>query len=376
VLTRKTASIGLAAVGDCLQPVLFADLELRMKVAKWSFFTLLLAAVRGLQPGLLCQSSPSPVPLNEPYRQAQFHALLQDGFQRWDNGYLITHGWNGTLQTSPSKPGVALYDKDGQIAREAVVWLDGARSVSVGDAATSRSGRLVVSGGSINQQGAIANLIAEIGADNRVRHVIRTTPFMPVYVCALDDGTVWSYGVDRDDHLAGIENSLRLRHYSFEKGQLRALLDATRLSRGEGWLLERGHYPGEINLRCNSQTLALYNAASSELVEVDLHSNSLKVTQVAPLPSPPEFQITGFALTDSGALFASFYDRSRKPAVSGLFTLNREAAGGAKWVPVEGTVGPYLHGSSIERLLGADGDDLVYTSLKDGKMFWSKQSSQ
>lgn len=103
----------------------------------------------------------------------------------------------------------------------------------------------MVSGGATNQQGVITNTIAEIGPDNRVHRVIRTTPYMPVYVCALEDGTVWSYGVDRDDHLAGIENSLRLRHYSFEKGQLRALLDTTKLSPSEGWLLERGRYPAK-----------------------------------------------------------------------------------------------------------------------------------
>jgi hypothetical protein len=346
--------------------------EEAMKVMKWWFLSLLVDSILGLHPIFIGQAPVSPARLPEPYHQAQFSALFQEGFQRWDHGYLITHAWNGTLETSPSKPGVALYDKDGQIAREAVVWLDGARTVSVGDAATTKSGRLVVSGGTINQEGVIANTIMEIGHDNRVHRVIRTSPFMPAYVCALDDGTVWSYGVDRDDHFAGIENSLRLRHYSFEKGQLRALLDATRLSQGEGWLLERGRYPGEINLRCNSKTVALYNAASGELVEVDLQTNTLKVTEVTSLPSPPEFQITGFALTDSGALFASFYDRSTKPAMSGLFRMSRDNAGGAKWVPVEGTVGSYLQTSSIERLLGADGDDLVYARLKDGKMFWSK----
>lgn len=344
-----------------------------MKIMQRVSFALCIVFFLSLAPVSFCQSVPSPPPWAEPYHQAQSPALLQDGFQRWDHGYLITHAWAGTLETSPSKPGVILYDEDGQIVREAIVWFDGARTVSVGDVATTKSGRLVVSGGAVNQQGVITNTIAEIGHDNRVHRVIRTTPYMPVYVCALEDGTVWSYGVDRDEHLAGIENSLRLRHYSFEKGQLRALLDATRLSPNEGWLLERGRYPGEISFRCNSKTAVLYNAASSQLIEVDFQTNSMHLTNVAPLPSPPNFQITGFALTESGALFASFYDRSTKPAMSGLFKLNRDNAGGAKWVPVEGTVGTYLNSSPVQRLLGADNNDLVYTSLKDGKMFWAKQ---
>ena len=344
-----------------------------MKIVQRVYLSLLIVFFLGLDPVSFCQSTDSPAPLAGPYQQAQFPALLQGGFQRWDHGYLVTHAWTGTLETSPSKPGVVVYDQNGQIAREAIVWLDGARTVSVGDAATTKSGRLVVSGGAVNQEGVITNTIAEIGRNNRVHRVIRTTPYMPAYVCALEDGTVWSYGVDRDERLAGIENSLRLRQYSFEKGQLHALLDTTRLSPSEGWLLEHGRYPGEINFRCNSKTVALYNAASSQLIEVDLQTNAMKVTNVVPLPPPPAFQITGFALTESGALFASFYDRSAKPAMSGLFKLSRDNAGDAKWLPVENTVGAYLHGSPIQRLLGADNDGLVYTSLQDGKMFWSKQ---
>lgn len=284
----------------------------------------------------------------------------------------VTHAWNGTLQVTPNEAGVVLYDKDGRIAREAVVWLDGARNVSVGDVAVTRSA-MVVSGVASNQDGALANFIAETSGDGRVQRVIRTTPFLPVYLCALEDGTVWSYGEDRDDQLNGIQNSLRLRHYSFEKGQLSALLD---VGLERGWILSRGRYPGEISFRCNANTIVLHNAASSELIEFDLRSNLLRVTKVAPLPPPPEFHITGFALTDSGELFASLHDRSRKPAISGLFRLSRDGKDGAKWVPVDGTMGSYLHDSPIERLMGADGDDLVYTSLKDGKMFWSKRSPQ
>lgn len=324
----------------------------------------------------LGQSVAAPVRLAEPYHHAQFPALLQGGFKHWDHGNLITYAWNRTMETAPDKPGVVMYDNMGKISREAIVWLNTASRVSMGDADVSSAGHLVASGSSVNQDGMVADFIALIGDDNRVRKVVRTTPFMPVYVCAMADGTAWTYGVERDSHLDGIQNSLRLRHFSFEKDQLKALLDTSSLAPGEGWLLSRGRYPGEVALRCNSTTVALFNAASSELIEVDVQTNSLKVTHVANLPSPPEFRITGFALTDSGALFASFCDRSRNPAVSGLFTLNRDNAGGAKWVPVNGTVGTYLHGSPIAQLLGADGDDLVYTSLQDGKMFWSKQDSQ
>jgi hypothetical protein len=115
---------------------------------------------------------------------------------------------------------VALYDRDGHVVREGIVWFKDANSVSITDAAVNRAGNLVVSGGIENQAGAIANFIASIGTDGRLSQVIRTTPFVPIYVCAAEDGTVWSYGMDRDEEGKGIEKSLRLRQYSFEKGQL------------------------------------------------------------------------------------------------------------------------------------------------------------
>jgi hypothetical protein len=314
---------------------------------------------------LLGQDRAAPtVAFGQAHRQVQFTALLQGGFQHWDNGYLITYAWDTAKYASPERPAVVLYDKDGRVAREAVIWFEGADLVTVSGVAVGRSGQLVAAGGISNSQGVVANYIAEIGPDNRVRRVIRTTPFAPFYVCAMEDGTVWTYGLERDSHLNGIQSSFRLRQYSFEKGQIRALLDTSGLN--SGWELERGRYPGEISLRCNSKTLVLYNGQSADPVELDLHSNAVKVTKIPALPSAQEFRITGFALTESGDIFASFKDLSAKSASSGLFRINRGNAGDAKWAALDGTVGPYLHGSPIERLLGTDGDDIVHTRLKDG----------
>lgn len=246
-----------------------------------------------------------------------------------------------------------------------------ADSVSITDAAVNRAGNLVVSGGAENQAGVIANFIASIGSDGRLSQVIRTTPFLPIYVCAAEDGTVWSFGIDRDEEGRGIEKSLRLRQYSLDKGQLRATLDVSTLN-SAGWTLTQGRYPGEISLRCNSQKVGLYNGRSGEWVEFDFAANRLKVAKVNPLPSPKEIRITGFALTEAGDVFVSLHDRSSLPPRSGIFRLEFDSTGLGSWVPVKNTVGPYLHGGPIERLLGADGTDLVYTRDLDGVAYWSK----
>jgi hypothetical protein len=85
-----------------------------------------------------------------------------------------------------------LYDRNGAVAREAIVSFKDAKSVGIDDVAISKSGELVVAGGTESPTGAIANFIASIDAGGKIRQVVRTTPFLPVYVCAAEDGTVWS----------------------------------------------------------------------------------------------------------------------------------------------------------------------------------------
>ena len=308
--------------------------------------------------------------------EAQFPATMERSVHNyWDNGYFITIPGIGAMV--PDKPGVILYGKDGGVVRQATIWLDGATNVSVRDAAVSPSGNLVVSGWALSQQGAVATFIAEIGADDQIHRLIRTTPFTVASVCALDDGTVWAYGFDRDAHDNLVETSPRLRQYSFDKGQLRAVLDPSTLPDAEAsrnWHLYGGRYVGEVNFRCNANEVVVFNGETGDLVEFDLRKNTLRLTKVASLGGPPDFHITGFVLTNSGNMFLSFHDRSQvKPeGISGLLELAKDSSGKAKWVAVAGSSGRYLKDSPIQKLWGADGDTLVYSRSKDGRLYWSK----
>jgi hypothetical protein len=313
--------------------------------------------------------------LAEPHYQAGFPALFQGGFKYWDKGQLITWGWNMTLEVTQNKPAVVLYDSSGH-AREAYVWLQGAKSVNVDGAAVTKSGKLIVTGGTESLKGvgigdlsAITFYLAEIGENGHVKREIRTSPYMPVHICAAEDGTVWTFGIDRDENGNGVDSSPMVRQFSFDKGQLKAFLFTKDLD--PGWFFLDGRYPGEVTLRCNTKGLVIYNGQSSELVRVDLFDDAVTVTKVAPLPPISQLRITGFALTESGDIFASFHER-KNPPMSGLFKLSFNGDGGASWTPVAGTLGPYRRGSPIERLMGAEGDDLVHTRDVDGKMYWSK----
>jgi hypothetical protein len=210
-----------------------------------------------LPPALIapCLAGQSAAPpswkLSEPLHQASVPGLLHTWNRIWDKSYLVSWGSHGSWDASPSEPAVVLYDRDGHVAREGIVWFKDAYRVSVSDVAVNKAGDLVVSGGTENGAGVIANYIAAVGKDGHLGQVIRTTPFMPIYICAAEDGTVWSFGIDRDDEGRGKEESLRLRQFSFGKGQTKAMLDVSaleflRLVAGSRPILRRNQFAVQL----------------------------------------------------------------------------------------------------------------------------------
>jgi hypothetical protein len=336
-----------------------------MSALKLQWLVLTLSCV-GICTGLQGQlSQPAQILVGDPEHQAELPAFENSyPYRYWDKGYLITHAFE---DMGTKKPAAVLYDRDGHFAREAIVAFKDAESTAVEDAAASSSGKLILSVGT-DQAGVISNYIAEVDSGGHLGRMVRTNPFVPVHICVDDDGTVWGYGFQRAEDGNAVDGAAVLRQYSFEKGQVQALL---KVSRHPGWRLTQGRYPEEVDLRCNSKQVGLFNGTASEWIEVSLATNALKVYKINPLPSPKEMRITGFALTESGDVFVSFHCRVCKPPRSGLFKLALDSSGAGSWVPLQNSVGPYLHGGLIERLLGADGDDLVYTVDQNGTTNWS-----
>jgi hypothetical protein len=308
--------------------------------------------------------------LAQPHHQLRLQTVASDGgFRYWDKGYLLAWSQNGSSSVSPNAPAVMMYDQDGN-EKSAYVWFEGAARVGVASAAITSSGKLVVSGGMRTPDGIVAFYIAEIGEDGRMTRVIRTSPFVPVYICGGQDNTVWSYGFERDENGRRVESGPMLRQFSFENGQLQAMLSFSNLD--PEWRLPEGKYPGEVSMRCNADRVVIYNGRASQWVQFDLTTKALSIRQVDPLPPPSKLRITGFAMTDDGDVFASFHERSKTIPMSGLFQLTFEAVGAGTWTPVPGTVGPYLRGSPIARLIGTDGRSLIHTRAQKGELYWSR----
>src|SRR5260370_14058174 len=139
----------------------------RIKVAL-VFLAAVLAPIFLTSYSIAQREQSSSIRLSQPHHQASLSGLLQTWYRYWDKGYLITYGTDGTSDASPTKPAIVLYDRNGRVAREGTIWFKDAYSVAINDAAVSRSGNLVVAGGTQNQAGVIANFIASIGADGRM----------------------------------------------------------------------------------------------------------------------------------------------------------------------------------------------------------------
>lgn len=309
-----------------------------------------------------------PTTISNPYRQTSFAGT--GGFRYWRGHHLVTY--DARVRTSTEESAVTAYDQSGAVTHQAYVWLEGAKAVSVSDASMNSSGQLVVSGGTMSQEGVIANFVGRIGKGGHLDQVVRTSPFLPVYICPADDGTVWSYGADRDKQLDTVAGSSLLRQFSFEKGQLRAV-DTSGLAPG-WWKLLRGPRAPSVSLSCNSKTVMIYNDELHQLAEYDVGSGGLRIIEVAPWPE--NALITGTALTSSGDLFASYQFPKHVPPVNGLFKFTAGDNLGGKWMVVGNTLGAPGVGNSVSQIIGVDQDDLVYRrDLHGDDIFWSKQSA-
>ncbi len=283
-------------------------------------------------------------------------------FTKWDRGHLIT--WQ--YESSQSRPSVMVFDGEGNVVREAVVWLPGSMQIYLRDVAMTPSGNLLIAASALNEKGALADFVAEVGASGKVVNVVRTTPFSPMRICSTGS-TFWVYGWQRwnENHHPRINYSM-LREYAFGQGQTNTLLDRKTFPE---YFFTTGH-TGEVNLVCNSSTVGLYvpeqeTFPQGEYIEHSLAKpDSLLRWRTPKLPKSVIVQ--GYTLTENGSLFLNVtHLDSGTPLASGVFLLEKSGNQSSQWIAVEDMV----HKDSSEyrnpRLLGAEGNDIVY--LSDGQ---------
>lgn len=276
----------------------------------------------------------------------------------------------------PETPNVVLYDANGLRAREGRIWFSGAARVHIGHVAVTDAGNIIAAGYVVSTDAAVASFIAKTDLSGKVAQVVRTNPFVPKMVCAASDGTVWSFGHDREKHEAK-EDYAMLRQYSFDKGLLREYLPRQTFPPGPSPALNfRGQWGAY--LRCTKDGVALYVNQSDEYIELLGPSNTLTRWPVGAMPLPG-MKVLGFAVTDSGQVYGALseFERGLDLGWTGLYELERDArTGEARWLPVPGTLN-YLdtkqgfpRGAFI-RLWGTDGKNLIITQAGQGGLAWA-----
>ena len=306
------------------------------------------------------QSQPTPaMGLASSHYQADFTPIEHHAVS-WDKGHLVTFGPGEVKQP------ITLYDKTGKWLFDNPLTLEGATTTFVQDAVPTSEGTVAVAVAAINADGAIADLIAEVGKDG-VTRAIRTSPFRASRLCTTAESRVWAYGWERNES-GGDRHGHHpmLREYSFEKGQLRSDVDRATVQPLKG-IPVSGSIPYDLQLKCDSRKVILLSMPTHELMEYDLSSSKLIRWPIAPLPEG--FHLTGAALTDSGQVYVSALRGGPRPqALTGIFNLRASTGGTAEWVPL--TIIPAE--DKWFMLVGSDGEDLVYSrGLRAATVFWS-----
>lgn len=306
-----------------------------------------------------------PGRLSVPDYHADFAPVIANGVHSvsWGNGHLVS------FSIGAVKEPIASFDRTGKWLFEDPIAFEGAVRTYVQDAAVTASGDVVVAASVVNADGASADLLAEVTRSG-VKRVIRTSPFYPLKVCSTAEGIVWAYGKELNDARSA---ELRthysmLREYSFDKGEIRSVLDRGSFRPPQGVPVSGVHE--EFQMKCNAQKVVLVSGPTRELIQYDLATSQLRRWPMVPLPGGIDVtRITGAALTDSGKVYVSTYDAPNLKALTRILQLEVNSSGTADWLPVAAvpSEGKWFV------LVGSEGESLVYSrGRRNPTLFWSK----
>ena len=296
---------------------------------------------------------------------------------QWDHGYIL----HREIDKDPAV--VTMYDRNGKKVLEARLRPPDAAKVSLGAAAATQTGGILASGGGIMTDGSIQQFITKTNPTGRTVQSVHTGRFSARQVCEANDGTVWTLGYDFDLHDSPDKADKNvLRHYSFEKGLLESLVALDSLSKSsDATLLITS--PRNSFLRCSKDRVSVLFWSAAQYLEVDASNGKLTRWNVA-LPSIVGAKANGFAVTEEGRIFVSFWGVSEpdNTVTHGLYELKAKAGTSvATLIPVNGTLTTRDRNAipaeeTFDQLWGADGAELVVHRPADGwGVSWAKVSS-
>jgi hypothetical protein len=253
-------------------------------------------------------------------------------------------------------------------------WFEGAAGVWMNDVGVTADGEFLVAGVVRHaRQSPVNNFLAWVDPTGAVLKVMDLGSYEAERVCGTSDGNVWTLGQDW-----GAQSTYdMLRKYS-SAGDLQAsYLGRTSLSvvafdlsvymHSQGETYPHGLPPGMVYLRCGEESVGAYIGPAATWFQVQLADGSTQ-RWVVKRPMAPT-GMTGMALTAANEVYASFKGKitggnsANPPAYQyGLYVLDLHGPTPV-WDAVPGSVGS--SGQPFGKLVGGDGQSLVYTGIGD-----------
>lgn len=293
----------------------------------------------------------------EAYPEREFAHLPLAGYQA---GHLFA--------VNPSHTGIWVEQVAGGVAIEQAVTLPDSYRIGIaepGGVAVSFDGRIAVTATVMDREGRFGSVIAWLGMDGSLDHVVRTSPFSATDIGFTADGSLWAIGMEKNHPREEKPVHDVMRQYDAGGRLVRTLLPRLSLSDGD-W-----HPTEEAILATSRQYAALISESSKTWTLV---STEGIIVGSGTLDLPEGFDVILGAITDSGRLFVegqwSPEFRDGRDPQQPLFEIDRhsgalEFVGTAAGVPNE----------AFRMLLGSEGESLVFHVTSEGRshrLVWSQ----
>ena len=280
-------------------------------------------------------------------------------FFQWRWGHLIA--WSKREQTEGR---IAAYGPSLTLEKVFSFRIDHADSISIVSADMTRDGNVAASGLARQSDGTEARFLALITKEGKVEHMIRTEPYLPQFICADEDGNVWTVG---DWYLptGGLKQNgfSVVREYNFTAGLVRGIAER------EQFHGERVSFGGPIHaaiLRCDGPSVRVYSDATHQWFEYDKASGTLAEADIEAFSSDLT-SATGLVLTSTGRLLLSLQNLKSVEAPR-IFELTPTATDKKRhWSPVAGTECQPA-GPCIFEVLGIENGRLILMEGIDGAL--------
>jgi hypothetical protein len=251
---------------------------------------------------------------------------------------------------------VGIIEADGSGERQIAVQIPEATKVGINDVSLQANGSLLVAGWAAKADGTWASIIAEYSGKGELNRIVRLDNFAADHICSVENGKVWALGRDKEAEAkkeAPIASYSMLREFSMERGELTSSFQKK----------SDGHeFPYAMDIACTKTGVFAYFPTTGTVLEYRFKDGLVKERKglLAPLG---KYNLTGFAVSDTGTAYLSFvkYENEGKLSkkVTNIFAMDLATGSNfAKMSVLLDDQGQSLS-PSVVKLIGVSGQEVL-----------------